>query len=44
MIGASIAYINYRLFKEPSLGHWIFDGRGALLGVGYVFLFCLSLP
>ena len=43
MIGASIAYINYRLFKEPSLGHWIF-GRGALLGVGYVFLFCLSLP
>ena len=43
MIGASIAYINYRLFKEPSLGHWIFDGRGALLGVGYVFLFCLFL-
>src|SRR5262245_7696025 len=42
MIGASIAYINYRLFKEPSLGHWIFDG-GALLGVGYVFLLCLFL-
>jgi hypothetical protein len=42
MIGASIAYINYRLFKEPSLGHWSFDG-GALLGVGYVFLLCLFL-
>jgi hypothetical protein len=24
MIGASIAYINYRLFKDPRLGHWIF--------------------
>ena len=42
MIGASIAYINYRLFKEPSLGHWSFDG-GELLGVGYVFLLCLFL-
>ena len=43
IIGAAIAYINYRLFTDPKLGHWIVDGRGALLGVGYVFLFCLFL-
>ena len=43
MIGASITYINYRLFKEPSLGHSIF-GRGALLGVGYVFLSAFRSP
>jgi len=42
MIGASIAYINYRLFKDPRLGHWIFD-HGELLGVGYIFLLCLFL-
>jgi hypothetical protein len=42
MIGASIAYLNYSLFKPGQ--HWMFDrNTGALLGVGYVFMFCLFL-
>jgi hypothetical protein len=42
IVGAVVAYFNYSIFNQKS-GHWTVNDAGALLGVGYINLYCIFL-
>jgi hypothetical protein len=43
IVGTLVTYINYYIYRDPNYRHWMINDAGALLGVGYINLYCFFL-